>query len=63
VELLMFAPTAEGNYLLLIDIVTPAAGSLASHGVEPTIVRVHVAAAVASTTATVFPVPTATPAP
>jgi hypothetical protein len=62
-ELRVFAPTAEGDYLLLIDIVTPATGSLASHGVDPTIVRVHVAAAVASTTTPVFPVPTATPAP
>ena len=63
VELGMFAPTAEGNYLLLIDIVTPAAGSLAAHGVEPTIVRVRVAEAVASTTRTIFPAATATPAP
>jgi hypothetical protein len=39
----MFAPSAAGDYLLLIDIVTPQAGSLAAHGVEPTIVRVHVA--------------------
>jgi hypothetical protein len=42
-ELRMFVPSAPGDYLLLIDIVTPEAGSLAGHGVEPTIVRVHVA--------------------
>lgn len=64
-ELGMFAPTAEGDYLLVIDIVTPAAGSLAAHGVEPTIVRVRVAEAVASAGAQtqMLPVPTATPAP
>jgi hypothetical protein len=63
VELGMFAPTAEGNYLLLIDIVTPAAGSLAAHGVEPTIVRVHIAATVESVESFVLPTPTAAPAP
>lgn len=62
-ELDVFAPTAEGNYLLLIDIVTPAAGSLAAHGVEPTIVRVRVSKAVSSTATQTFPLPTATPAP
>lgn len=64
-EVKMFAPTAEGNYLLLIDIVTPAAGSLAAHGVQPTIVRVRVAEAVASSGAQtqMLPVPTATPTP
>jgi hypothetical protein len=42
-DLRMFAPSAEGDYLLVIDIVTPEAGSLAALGVPPTIVRVHVA--------------------
>ena len=51
----VFAPTAEGDYLLVIDIVTPEVGSLAAQGVEPTIVRVHVAEPA--------PVATATPAP
>ena len=49
----VFAPTAEGDYLVVIDIVTPEVGSLSAQGVEPTIVRVHVAE----------PVPTATPTP
>jgi len=49
----VFAPTAEGDYLLVVDIITPEVGSLAAQGVEPTIVRVHVAE----------PVPVATPAP
>lgn len=61
-ELDVFAPTAEGNYLLLIDIVTPAAGSLAAHGVEPTIVRVRVSKAVGSAATPNFPLPTAMPA-
>ena len=51
----VFAPTAEGDYLLVIDIITPEVGSLAAQGVEPTIVRVHVAEPV--------PVATLTPAP
>jgi hypothetical protein len=42
-ELVMFAPTAPGDYLLVIDILTPEVGSLAAQGVEPTVVRVHVA--------------------
>ncbi len=42
--LLMFAPSAPGDYLLLIDIVTPEIGSLAAQDVDPTIVRVRVAA-------------------
>ena len=61
VQVGLFAPTAEGNYLLLIDIVTPATGSLAAHGVQPTIIRVRVAEAVASTTTMIFPAPTPTP--
>jgi hypothetical protein len=55
VDLRMFAPSAEGNYLLLIDIVTPADGSLAALGVEPTIVRVHVTEPPTDTTTTVYP--------
>jgi hypothetical protein len=43
VQVHAFAPTAEGDYLLMIDIVTPGVGSLAAQGVEPTLVRVHVA--------------------
>ena len=43
VDLLTFAPSAPGDYLLLLDVITPEAGSLAALGVAPTIVRVHVA--------------------
>jgi hypothetical protein len=52
-DLLLFAPSTAGEYLLVIDVVTPEVGSLAAHGVEPTIVRVHVAE----------PAPAATPSP
>ena len=41
--LVMFAPSTAGDYLLVIDIVTPEVGSLAAQGVEPVTVRVHVA--------------------
>ena len=60
-----FAPTAEGDYLLVIDIVTPEVGSLAAQGVEPTMVRVHVAepAPPASLTPVVSAQPSTTPAP
>ena len=53
-DLLLFAPSTAGEYLLVIDIVTPEVGSLAAHDVEPTIVRVHVEKAA--------PAPTASPA-
>jgi hypothetical protein len=43
VDVRMFAPSAPGDYLLLLDIVTPQVGSLAAQGVDPTIVRVKVA--------------------
>ena len=46
-EVLVFAPSAPGDYLLVVDIVTPEIGSLAAQGVDPTIVRVHVAVPVA----------------
>ncbi len=35
-------PTVPGDYLLILDVVTPEQGSLAAAGVEPTIVRVKV---------------------
>ena len=35
-------PVAPGQYLLVLDVVTPTEGSLASIGVPPTIVRVTV---------------------
>ena len=52
IALQTFAPTAEGDYLLVIDVVTPEVGSLAAQGVEPTIVRVHVAEPAPAATAT-----------
>ena len=59
-----FAPTAAGDYLLVIDILTPEVGSLAAQGVEPTIVRVHVAEPAPPEPApTATPEPTPTPAP
>lgn len=67
----LFAPSVAGEYLLLLDIVTPEAGSLTSRGVEPTIVRVTVgatkdpavapAASEAAPTATTEPTATAAP--
>jgi hypothetical protein len=44
-DLLIFAPSAPGEYLLVLDILTPEVGSLAAQGVDPTIIRVTVAAA------------------
>jgi hypothetical protein len=62
-ELVMFAPTAPGDYLLVIDILTPEVGSLAAQGVEPTVVRVHVAEAAAASPAPDASAPSAEPAP
>ena len=39
------APTVPGDYLLLVDVITPKAGSLAVAGVPPGIVRVTVSGA------------------
>jgi hypothetical protein len=39
------APTAPGEYLLVIDIIDPELGSLAAQGIEPGLVRVSVEAA------------------
>jgi hypothetical protein len=41
------APTAPGDYLLVLDVVTPDEGSLIATGVSPTLVRVTVTAAAA----------------
>ena len=43
------AEEARGEYLLLLDVVTPEHGSLVASGVEPTIIRVSVAAKPAET--------------
>jgi hypothetical protein len=42
ISLTTLAPRAPGNYLLLLDVVTPAEGSLAALGIEPALVRVTV---------------------
>jgi hypothetical protein len=38
----LVAPTAPGQYLLLLDIVTPERGSLVAAGADPTLIRVTV---------------------
>lgn len=43
VELDLFAPSVAGDYLLVLDIVTPEGGSITAEGVPPTTIRVHVA--------------------
>ena len=47
----LFAPSVAGEYLLLLDIVTPEAGSLTARGVEAMIVRVTVGETKAPTVA------------
>jgi len=42
-KLRLFAPSVAGQYLLVLDVVTPEAGSLTAHGIEPAIIRVNVA--------------------
>jgi hypothetical protein len=44
-ELALFAPSVAGDYLLILDVLDPDKGSLIANGVEPTIIRVKVAAA------------------
>jgi hypothetical protein len=44
VELKLRAPSVPGEYLLLIDVVTPSHGSLASTGLQLGLVRVTVLA-------------------
>jgi hypothetical protein len=62
-DLVVFAPSAPGDYLLVLDILTPEAGSLAALGVEPTIVRVHVAKPEPVATPSTEPAPAAPAAP
>jgi hypothetical protein len=50
----LFAPSVAGDYLLVLDIVTPEAGSLTAKGVEPAVIRVTVGEQIA---------PVVTPAP
>ena len=60
-DLALFAPTVPGEYLLVLDIVTPDHGSLIASGVEATTVRVHVVEAptAPATAAPVAPSPSA----
>ena len=60
VDLDVFAPSVPGEYLLVLDIVTPDDGSLTAHGVEPTIVRVSVRPATRGGPATAPTVPATT---
>jgi hypothetical protein len=46
-SLRLFAPSVPGDYLLILDILTPEAGSLTARGVEPPIIRVTVRASAA----------------
>ena len=46
-NLRLFAPTVPGDYLLILDVLTPEAGSLTARGVEPPIIRVTVSATAA----------------
>jgi hypothetical protein len=41
-SLLLTVPTAAGQYLLVLDVVTPEGGSLVAAGADPTLVRVTV---------------------
>ena len=45
VALALTVPATPGEYLLLLDIVTPADGSLIASGADPTLVRITVVAA------------------
>jgi hypothetical protein len=45
VDFVLTVPTSPGDYLLLLDVVTPQGGSLAGAGVPPGIVRVTVSGA------------------
>ena len=45
VDLPALAPPVAGDYLLMLDIVTPDRGSLVASGADPTLIRVTVSAA------------------
>jgi hypothetical protein len=44
VDLQALAPPAAGEYLLMLDVVTPDRGSLVASGANPTLIRVTVSA-------------------
>jgi hypothetical protein len=49
VDFTMIAPSAPGDYLLLLDVITPQKGSLAIAGAPPGLVRVSVSGSAGST--------------
>lgn len=55
------APTIEGDYLLVLDIVTPEDGSIVAAGLAPTIIRVTVRTPAPAPVAPAAPVSTVTP--
>ncbi len=59
----LFAPSVAGEYLLLLDIVTPEAGSLTAKGVEPAMIRVTVAENATPIVAPAASDPTTAPSP
>jgi hypothetical protein len=44
IEIAMIVPVVAGEYLLVLDIVTPGGGSLIAGGVDPVVVRMTVSA-------------------
>jgi hypothetical protein len=44
----LYAPSMEGDYLLILDIISPDDGSLTAKGVLPTVIRVHVSKSAAA---------------
>jgi hypothetical protein len=60
-KLRLFAPSVAGQYLLVLDIVTPEVGSLTAKGIEPAIIRVNVAEPVATPSASPAAAPSASP--
>ncbi len=65
-DIAIYAPTAPGEYLLVLDIVTPDDGSIVATGLEPTVVRVTVtdpAPPTPTPAPTLAPTPAPTPTP
>jgi len=60
-SLRVYAPALAGDYLLILDIISPDAGSLTAKGVLPTVISVHVAAPLKGAVS-VAPDPSAAPA-
>jgi hypothetical protein len=56
-EIQLTAPTEGGEYLLLLDVVSPATGPLSSQGTQPAIVRVTVVGSLVPETPSPSPAP------